>query len=78
MTGFIEDEKDEKNKSENNSIYNDDLLTQTDLILEESVNLKDPVFQEEDFIPCEFSTSDTSDKGNNNVESSSDIDLDPE
>ncbi|CAG8793896.1 31891_t:CDS:1, partial [Racocetra persica] len=42
-----------------------------------TVNLKDPVFQEEDFMLCKVLTSDTSNKGNNNIESNNDMNFDP-
>ncbi|CAG8829615.1 21245_t:CDS:1, partial [Dentiscutata erythropus] len=56
----------------------DDLLTRADLILEETVNLKDPIFQENDFIPCKASTNASSDTSDNTVESSVDMDFDLE
>ncbi|CAG8837709.1 17893_t:CDS:1, partial [Cetraspora pellucida] len=43
-----------------------------------TVNLKDLIFQENDFIPCEASTNASSDTSNNTVESSVDMDFDPE
>ncbi|CAG8842921.1 16902_t:CDS:1, partial [Racocetra persica] len=77
INSFIEDEADEKNKSENN-ICEDDLLSRANLVLEETVNLKDPIFQEEDIVPHETSSNTSSDTNDNNGKSSGSIDFNPE
>ncbi|CAG8782877.1 1907_t:CDS:2 [Cetraspora pellucida] len=77
INNFIKDEKAEEDENENNYTY-DDLLTYADLILEETVNLKDLIFQENDFISCEASTNASSDTSDNTVESSVDMDFDLE
>ncbi|CAG8735805.1 22153_t:CDS:1, partial [Racocetra persica] len=77
INNFIEEEKDEENKSENNNIYDDDLLTCANLILEETVNLKDLIFQDRDFIPYEASLNTPGDTSNNNSESNTNIDFNP-
>ncbi|CAG8694919.1 22762_t:CDS:2, partial [Dentiscutata erythropus] len=77
INNFI-DEKAEKSKSENDNTYDnnlsDDLSNWGNLILEETVNLKDPIFQEKDFILCEVSTN----TSRVNKRKTPDVEIEPE
>ncbi|CAG8809882.1 23747_t:CDS:1, partial [Gigaspora margarita] len=61
-----------------NNIYDDDSLTWINLILEETVNLKDLIFQDEDFVLYEYSTNTTSATSDTNNESDTNKGFDPE
>ncbi|CAG8795774.1 8991_t:CDS:1, partial [Racocetra persica] len=75
IDNYIDDRLDnyivDEEANRNNDTYEEDLslLSQTNLILEDVVNLRDLVFQERDTVPFEFSfnTSETSVEENINM-----------
>ncbi|CAG8742476.1 19882_t:CDS:2, partial [Racocetra persica] len=55
-----------------------ELREMANLVLKKTVNLKDPIFQEEDIVPHETSSNISSDTNDNNGKSSSSMDFNPE
>lgn len=75
---YITDEEKLSENNDNTYEESSDSLSQTNIILEDIVNLRDPIFQDREIIPFEFSANIADSSIEDGIEADIDMDFNPE